>query len=262
MSGRYRRNPFSRTSDTCKCREGQRPVAHCQSLQVGWDQERLARSEVCLVGAGGLGSTIALTLVQAGVGALHIIDPDLVEPSNLNRQLFTVKQLGEKKAEALARNVASFGAQGTKVLAYPVYFAHFLRGLGARRMDLMVVGVDNDAARLQAARACLEVTPVVNVGLSTDGGGLEVLVQEVGGPCLGCWWGRKEPRAAPCGGVPVDKTLAGLAGELAARASLSLLMPGRPRSWTRLALFPDSGLVAASRFPRRDGCGVCGGELR
>jgi adenylyltransferase/sulfurtransferase len=228
-------------------------------MQPGWDQDALRQGEVCLVGAGGLGSAIAVTLVQAGVGLLHIVDPDKVEASNLHRQFFKGCQRGTPKAHALAANVAAFGTQGTTVFSYPVYLEAFLDGLRDRPPSLLIVGVDNDQARLQAARFCLDLgVALVNVGLSEDGTGIEVLVQEVGGPCLGCWWGNKEPGAARCGGLPVDKTLCGIAGELAARAAFSILMPKRPRSWTRLALFPDSGSLQSGCIRRRERCRLCG----
>ncbi|HET6351300.1 MAG TPA: sulfur carrier protein ThiS adenylyltransferase ThiF [Coriobacteriia bacterium] len=63
---------------------------------------RLASSHVALVGCGGLGSNAASMLVRAGVGELTLIDFDVVEESNLNRQLFFRDQLGLPKTEALA----------------------------------------------------------------------------------------------------------------------------------------------------------------
>jgi len=63
---------------------------------------RLANSHVALVGCGGLGSNAASMLVRAGVGELTLIDFDVVEESNLNRQLFFRDQLGLPKTEALA----------------------------------------------------------------------------------------------------------------------------------------------------------------
>ncbi len=69
---------------------------------------RLKSARVGIVGAGGLGSVVAENLARAGVGKLVIADFDLIEPSNLNRQRFTVAQLGTPKVDALAENIRSF----------------------------------------------------------------------------------------------------------------------------------------------------------
>lgn len=64
-------------------------------------QEKLARARVAIAGLGGLGSNVAVYLVRAGVGYFHLIDFDLVDLTNLNRQQYSLKHLGKKKTEAL-----------------------------------------------------------------------------------------------------------------------------------------------------------------
>lgn len=66
----------------------------------------LARCHVGIAGAGGLGSNVAICLARSAVGTLTIIDFDVIEPSNLNRQQFFIDQLGEAKVKALAINLA------------------------------------------------------------------------------------------------------------------------------------------------------------
>lgn len=68
-------------------------------------RERLAGSHVAILGCGGLGSNIAGMLVRAGVGTLTLVDFDVVEADNLNRQLFFVDQLGRPKVHALAETL-------------------------------------------------------------------------------------------------------------------------------------------------------------
>lgn len=65
----------------------------------------LARCRVGLVGAGGLGSNVAVMLVRSGLRQLVVADPDRVEPSNLNRQDYTPADLGQLKVEALGRRL-------------------------------------------------------------------------------------------------------------------------------------------------------------
>lgn len=67
--------------------------------------ERVRRARVGIAGCGGLGSAVATALARTGVGALTLVDFDVVEPSNLNRQQFFVDQIGLPKVEALAANL-------------------------------------------------------------------------------------------------------------------------------------------------------------
>ena len=65
-------------------------------------QDKLLQGKVAIAGLGGLGSNIAVALARAGVGTLHLIDFDVVDISNLNRQQYRVQDIGRKKTEALA----------------------------------------------------------------------------------------------------------------------------------------------------------------
>ena len=75
---------------------------HGAERQAKFDAARVA---VC--GLGGLGSNVSIALARAGVGHLHLIDFDRVEPSNLNRQQYAAAQVGLPKAEALRANLAA-----------------------------------------------------------------------------------------------------------------------------------------------------------
>lgn len=67
--------------------------------------EKLKAARVGIAGLGGLGSHIAIELARTGVGHLHLVDFDSVEPSNLNRQMYRICHLGMKKTEALAKEI-------------------------------------------------------------------------------------------------------------------------------------------------------------
>lgn len=68
--------------------------------------EKVKKARVAVAGLGGLGSNIALSLARTGVGTLHLVDFDVVEPSNLNRQQYRISHLGLAKAEALKQEIA------------------------------------------------------------------------------------------------------------------------------------------------------------
>jgi len=67
--------------------------------------EALKKGRVAIAGVGGLGSNVAISLARVGVGYIKIIDFDVVEPSNLNRQQYFINQIGMKKVEALKENI-------------------------------------------------------------------------------------------------------------------------------------------------------------
>lgn len=67
--------------------------------------EKVKQAHVAIAGLGGLGSNIAISLARTGVGHLHLIDFDIVEPSNLNRQQYKIKHLGMYKADALKQEI-------------------------------------------------------------------------------------------------------------------------------------------------------------
>jgi len=127
--------------------------------------ERVRRARVGVAGCGGLGSTLAVALARTGVGGLVLVDFDVVEPSNLNRQQFFVDQIGERKVDALAANLA-------RINPYVAIERHCLR-LGAGDVPALFAGVDvvaecfdDPAAKAELAgamRAHLPATPLVTV---------------------------------------------------------------------------------------------------
>jgi sulfur carrier protein ThiS adenylyltransferase len=79
--------------------------------------QKIKRSVVGIAGLGGLGSNVAIALARVGVGTLILVDFDVVEPSNLNRQQYFVHQIGMTKVEALQENISKINPS-VKILAY------------------------------------------------------------------------------------------------------------------------------------------------
>lgn len=69
------------------------------------EYERLTQARVAVAGLGGLGSQVAIMLARCGVGTLHLIDFDVVEVSNLNRQAYRIGHIGKRKVDALAEEI-------------------------------------------------------------------------------------------------------------------------------------------------------------
>ncbi len=120
------RRRLAATDRVCLIRRGEiPPPAELRALAAARHTpgvaERLATARVGVAGCGGLGSQVALALARIGVGRLLLVDFDVVEPSNLNRQAYRIEQLGRPKVEALAENLAAGWPGGqVETLAEPL----------------------------------------------------------------------------------------------------------------------------------------------
>ena len=225
----------------------------------GFDQQALSSAHVICIGAGGLNSHIAPTLTRKGIGRLTILDHDEVEASNLNRQRFYPKDIGNNKAFALVENLASECICGTDLRGYGVSFeAAVGRGIDLS-CDLAVCGVDNNPARVAASRYFRQLgAPVIFTAVSADGDHGYVFVQEPTGPCLGCLF----PDVAagqtyPCPGTPAIADILQLVGALAVYVIDTCLMP-RQREWNyRRVWLRDGAFDSTQRVPVRGNCLLC-----
>jgi molybdopterin/thiamine biosynthesis adenylyltransferase len=222
----------------------------------GFDQEIFSKSSVLCIGAGGLISHIAPTLVRKGIGRITLLDDDVVEASNLNRQRFYIKDIGKNKALALAESLERECIAATEI-----------RGIGfrleeaiARDIDLgcnvVVCGVDNNPARVAASRHFrFKGIPVIFTGVSRDGDCGYVFVQEKHGPCIGCLYpDMADDDRYPCPGTPAIADILQAVGSLAVYAVDTLLMK-RARNWNyRRVTLSDGAGDGASLVGPRPGC--------
>jgi molybdopterin/thiamine biosynthesis adenylyltransferase len=222
----------------------------------GFDQETLSKSSVLCIGAGGIISQIAPTLVRKGIGFITLLDPDIVETSNLNRQRFYQHDVGKNKALALAENLQRECIVASEIKGLPLHLEDAIE----RRIDLScniaVCGVDNNPARVEASRYFREKRiPVIFTAVSQDGDHGDVFVQERDGPCIGCMFpDMADDGRYPCPGTPAIVDILQALGALAVYAVDTLLMK-RPRAWNyRRISLSDGSLDGASLVPARLGC--------
>jgi molybdopterin/thiamine biosynthesis adenylyltransferase len=225
----------------------------------GFDQEVFSKSHVFCIGAGGIISAIAPTLVRKGIGKITVLDDDVVEASNLNRQRFYIKDVGRNKALALARNLQPECIAATEIRGYPFRLEEAIARQIDLRCDVAVCGVDNNPARVLASRLFRSRnTPVVFAAVSRDADHGYVFVQRSEGACVACLYPDiVNDDRYPCPGTPAIADILQAVGSLAVYAVDSLLMD-RLCSWSyrRVSL---SGLATegAGRIPARSNCRLC-----
>lgn len=178
-------------------------------------QERLGRARVLLVGCGALGGSLAQTLVRCGVGELRLADRDVVELTNLPRQvLFEEHHLGRPKAEAAREALGRIGGP-TRVDAQAVHVdAENLEEL-AEGVQLVLDGTDNLATRYLVNDLCVERGIPWVYGGVVGASGLVLPVLPGRGACLRCLF----PEPAPPGSLPTCDTAGVILPAVAAVAS-------------------------------------------
>jgi len=152
-------------------------------------QERLLGSRVLVIGAGGLGSPLLMYLAAAGVGTLGIVDDDLVDITNLQRQIVhTTPRLGEGKVASAAAAVRDLNPD-VKIDSYPVRLSAGSAADLIRPYDLVVDGSDNFATRYLVNDACFLLSkPLVTAALLRFEGQLFTFdpKHRPGTPCYRC----------------------------------------------------------------------------
>jgi len=120
------------------------------------ENERLKTFQVCVVGCGGLGGHVIENLARLGIGHLTVIDGDVFQASNLNRQILSTEQnLGQSKAEAARERVAQINSQ-VGVCAINGFLNEFNSRELIRRHHVVVDALDNIPGRLLLEKACEE----------------------------------------------------------------------------------------------------------
>ena len=190
-------------------------------------QLKLLSSRVLIVGAGGLGSPAAFYLAAAGVGKLGLIDDDVVDRSNLQRQiLHTDDRVGQPKVDSAKKTLLALNP-GITVETY----AERLRRDNVedlfRRYDVIVDGSDNFATRYLVNDACVKLgLPNVHGSIFRFEGQVSVFWPARSGPCYRCLFPEPPPAgvAPSCAEAGVLGVLPGVIGTLEAIEAIKLLL--------------------------------------
>jgi molybdopterin/thiamine biosynthesis adenylyltransferase/rhodanese-related sulfurtransferase len=223
-------------------------------------QRRLAAARVLVVGAGGLGSPVITYLAAAGVGQITVVDDDIVEESNLQRQvLHRSSDVGRAKVESAADAVARLGA-GTDVRIVPGRFTSVTGPALVADQHLVVDGSDNFATRYAVNDTCAAAAiPLVWGSILAMAG--QVSVWWAGhGPCYRCIFPDPPPEGsvASCVEAGVLGALCGVVGSVMATQAL-LLVTGTGEPLVGRLLLHDAAAGTFDTLPLRanPGCATC-----
>ena len=222
----------------------------------GWNQERLKNARVLIVGVGGLGGISATCLTEVGVGYLRICDSDMVELSNLNRQiLFTAEDIGKPKAALAAERLSAQNPE-IKIEAISDKLIETNASELASGCDLIIDGLDSHADRLRLNNASFDLNIPFIYGAINEWQGQLSFFNPPKTACLACLMPEELQNPEP---TPVFGALPGVIGSLQATLALRYLMTGEnPISNTLLIFRADTMTFEAVTFERRPGCVVCG----
>src|SRR5438105_551397 len=236
---------------------------HLIMPEVGMEgQLKLKNAKVLLIGTGGLGAPLGLYLAAAGVGKLGLVDFDVVDFTNLQRQVtFGTSDVGKPKSEAARSRLAnlnpdiqiqSFETQVTSANALELF----------KDFDVIVDGTDNFPTRYLVNDACILLRkPNVYGSIFRFEGQASVFAPHLGGPCYRCLY----PEPPPPGMVPscaeggVLGVLPGIIGCIQATEILKLAIGKGTSLVGRLVLFDALDMKFRELKLRRDPqCPVCG----
>ena len=225
-------------------------------------QQRLLASHALVIGAGGLGSPVALYLATAGVGTITLVDDDTVDLTNLQRQIVhRVERIGHPKAESAAQTLHAINPEVRVIALHERADAQRLRELVANA-DVVIDCSDNFATRHTINAACVAACrPLVSgAAIGFDG---QVSVYDTRDPTKPCYACLFPPGAVfedvRCATMGVFAPLVGIIGSVQAAETLKLLAGIGPSLAGRLQMLDARSMewteIAVGRTP---GCPVCG----
>ncbi|HEU0013587.1 MAG TPA: molybdopterin-synthase adenylyltransferase MoeB [Longimicrobium sp.] len=242
--------------------ESLRYSRHLMLQEVGADgQRRLKGARVLLVGAGGLGSPSALYLAAAGVGTLGIVDFDVVDATNLQRQVIHgTPDIGRPKLDSARDRIAELNPH-VAVEAHPVRLTSANAREIVRAYDVVIDGSDNFPTRYLVNDACvLEGKPCVYGSILRWEGQASVFWAGRG-PCYRCLFAEPPPpgMVPSCAEAGVVGVLPGIIGCIQALEAIKLVLGQGDPLVGRLLLFDALRLTFREMRLRRDpACPACG----
>ena len=223
-------------------------------------QLKLKNAKVCIVGSGGLGCPIATQLTAMGIGYLRLIDRDVIELSNLQRQhLYGPKFIGYPKVEIAANRLKELNPY-INVEPLPISLnernaEEYLKG-----MDVIIDGSDNIKVRYAINRACskLKIPYIFGAAITTYGNTSTIIPDET--PCLECFYGGIDDEELPsCSTVGVHPSAIGVIASIEVTEAVRIILGKKPELMNKLFHCDIQSLVFEEiKISRVESCPVCG----
>jgi molybdopterin-synthase adenylyltransferase len=237
---------------------------HILLNEVGVEgQEKLLASHALVIGAGGLGSPVALYLGTAGVGRITIVDNDVVDMTNLQRQIaHKLSRVGINKAQSASQSIAAINPEVHVTCIEQRADAALLSSLVAQA-DVVIDCCDNFTTRHAINAACVQhKKPLVSGAAIRFDGQVTVYDSRDGqSPCYACVFPPESTfEETRCATMGVFAPLVGIIGSIQAAEALKLLSgAGKPLTGRLQMLDGRSMEWNELRLPRNPACVVCGG---
>lgn len=227
-------------------------------------QQRLLDSHALIVGAGGLGSPVAMYLAASGVGHLTIADHDVVDLTNLQRQIaHTTERIGQLKVESAQAAIHALNPDVQVQALAQKLDAHTLSAL-LPKVQVVIDCCDNFATRQAVNAACVAhgVPLVSGAAIRMDGQLAVYDSRQDDSPCYACVFPPDQvPEEVRCATMGVLAPMVGVVGSMQALEALKLLAGLGSRLVGRMQMIDGRGLeITELRVARQPNCPVCGSE--
>ena len=232
----------------------------------GVGQERLLRSKVFCVGAGGLGSPVALYLAAAGIGTIGIADSDQVDISNLQRQvLHFTDDIGRSKAISAREKLERLNPDVNVIVYEEMITKNNIRNI-IKNYDIVLDGSDNFPTRYLVNDACyFEKKTLVSGAILRFEGQVSVFKPHAGGPCYRCLYSEIPPAGMipSCQEAGILGAVAGIIGTTQAVETLKEILQIGQTLIGRLLIFNALTMSVMEVKVKRDPkCPLCGENPR
>ena len=224
-------------------------------------QKKLMNGSVLIIGAGGLGAPAAMYLAAAGVGKIGIADADVVDLSNLQRQIIhTTADVGRPKVESAAETMRAINPD-VEVVTYHEFISSANIMDIIKDYDFVLDGTDNFPAKFLINDACVRADkPFSHAGILRFKGQLMTVIPHQS-PCYRCVFKTMPPKDAipTCKQAGVIGAMAGVIGSLQALEAVKFLTGAGELLTGKLLTFDALTMKfhTVKLPPRGDGCAVC-----
>jgi len=222
-------------------------------------QQKIINSSALIIGMGGLGSPVALYLAAAGIGRLLISDFDVVEESNLQRQIIhRSRNIGELKAHSARQAILEINPDcKVETIDHEMDDKELERCI--HKADIVLDCSDNFPTRFAVNRLCVQTrTPLVSAAAIRLEGQILSVIPDTDGPCYQCLYNEQYENVQTCEMEGVLSALVGVMGTLQALQALLILTGHTAQLKGKLLLFDGLNMQWQQvMLPKNPNCPVC-----